>query len=274
MDVSYHPLVSLIIPVFNRADILSETIESILNQDLSSWELILVDDGSTDNSLEVAGRYAEKEERISYYSRPSNMPKGANSCRNFGFTKAVGTFVKWVDSDDLLTPQALSLQLAVMTGDANIKVCFGQGEYFQTSTGLPDGLWSRKVFSDNIFWDYLRNQIRWPVGGPLWRKDFFDGPPFELTLRNSQEWLMHALQLLRLKESEYRIIENVIYKIRRGNVRMSSAQNRNATYFYNEYLARRIVYRNLNHAGNLGIRLELAKQMAIYYYHSLRARRR
>lgn len=267
------PEVTVVVPLFNRADIVAETIESVIRQDTSSWELILVDDGSTDNSVETASSYAAADPRIKCVTRPPAMRKGANSCRNYGFSLAEGQFVKWLDSDDLLTADALSSQLELFRQRPGLSVCFGQGEYFVSSTGQPDGLWSRKVLSDNILWDYLRNQIRWPVGGPLWKKTFFQGPPFHENLMNSQEWLMHALQILTLSPNEYVIMDKVIYRIRRGNVRMSSQSNRTSRYFYNEYLARTIVWKHLPPGTSLGIRLELIKQMSIYFFHYLKGRR-
>ncbi|MEJ7645280.1 MAG: glycosyltransferase family 2 protein [Chryseolinea sp.] len=264
----HYPLISIIVPVYNRAEILGETIESILHQGFHNWELILVDDHSTDGSHDVLNKFARSDTRISWQSRPENILKGANGCRNYGLILAKGEYIKWVDSDDLLDAHALEIQLKVMDSNKQLKVCFGPGIFFNDVTKqLAEG-WSRNVYSDSILWDYVRNNVRWPIGGPLWRKDFFEIPPFEENLRNSQEWLMHGLQLLRLAPNQYKTIDDNIYLIRRGNVRMSS--RRNSTYFYNQAKARYLLFKDsLNKQAPTKVRFELIKQMGIFWYHAI-----
>lgn len=98
------PCISVIIPVYNSADFLSETIESIRNQTLTDWELICVDNGSTDTSLDILKDYAGKDGRIRFLSLP---PVGAGAARNAGLDVARGTYACFCDSDDLYTPNAL-----------------------------------------------------------------------------------------------------------------------------------------------------------------------
>lgn len=104
-------LVSVIIPTFNRAHLIEETLDTVLSQTLEAWECIIVDDGSSDDTLEVLTSYAEKDERISFYQRPDELPKGANACRNYGFSKSSGAFIVWFDSDDLMTSNHLQDKL-------------------------------------------------------------------------------------------------------------------------------------------------------------------
>ena len=80
-----NPLVSIIIPTYNRAHFIGETLESVLAQTYHNWECIVIDDGSTDYTDELMEFYCEKDSRIQYYHRPSHKPKGANACRNYGF---------------------------------------------------------------------------------------------------------------------------------------------------------------------------------------------
>ena len=101
------PTISIIIPVYNRAYLLPETLNSIMAQTFTAWECILVDDDSTDDSYAVMEEYQNKDPRIKAYSRPLELKKGANSCRNFGFTKSSGAYIKWFDSDDIMLPDHL-----------------------------------------------------------------------------------------------------------------------------------------------------------------------
>lgn len=261
-------LVSLIMPNFNRADIVHETVESVIRQSYALWQLIVVDDGSTDNSLSILSDFAGRDSRITIMSRPPAMTKGANACRNYGLSISEGEFVKWIDSDDLLVDDALEKQLGEFRLNPECMAVFAQGVFFDSDTRELQERWSRKSFSDDIVWDYIRNNVRWPIGGPLWKATFFPSPPFVETLQNSQEWLMHGQQLIRLRDVQYRIIDESVYHIRRGNVRMSTA--RSGRYYLNQSKARWLMMSDVVKL-RLPIKytLELFKQVVIYFYHAV-----
>jgi len=108
------PLVSVIIPTYNRAYIIGETLNSVLAQTYTRWECIVVDDGSTDYIDELMEFYCENDDRIHYYHRPSDTPKGANACRNYGFSRSKGEYIQWLDSDDLLSTNKISCQVELL----------------------------------------------------------------------------------------------------------------------------------------------------------------
>ncbi|XMO86578.1 glycosyltransferase family 2 protein [Algibacter sp. AS12] len=108
------PLVSIIIPTYNRAHVINETLNSVLAQTYSNWECIVVDDGSTDTTSNLLAEYCDKDLRITYYSRPKNRNKGANACRNFGFEISKGKYIQWLDSDDLMLPNKLEAQVSLL----------------------------------------------------------------------------------------------------------------------------------------------------------------
>lgn len=103
------PQIAIIIPVYNRATLLPETLDSIIAQTFTDWECILVDDLSSDNSFEIMEEYQQKDKRIKAYKRPIDLKKGANSCRNFGFVKSSASHIKWFDSDDIMLPNHLDI---------------------------------------------------------------------------------------------------------------------------------------------------------------------
>ncbi len=113
------PLVSIIIPVFNRADLTIETLQSIQNQSYVNFECILVDDGSTDDSFAVISEFIKGDARFQLYTRPENRLKGANSCRNYGFEISKGKFINWFDSDDIMHPDFISSKMAVFVDDCD-----------------------------------------------------------------------------------------------------------------------------------------------------------
>lgn len=110
-EMTNKPLVSIIIPSFNRENLIGKTIDSILEQTYTNWECIIVDDGSTDATKSLVQTYCKKDPRIQYFDRPNTKPKGANSCRNFGFEKSSGRYLQWLDSDDLMSHNKLELQV-------------------------------------------------------------------------------------------------------------------------------------------------------------------
>lgn len=106
------PFFSVIIPTYNRADFIGKTIESVLNQDFEDFELIVVDDGSTDNTQEVVDKI--KDNRIQYYKK-ENAERGA--ARNYGAKKAGGEYLNFIDSDDFLFNNHLSTANEIIQED-------------------------------------------------------------------------------------------------------------------------------------------------------------
>lgn len=106
------PLVSIITPVYNAEQFLSETIKSIKCQTYSNWELLLVDDCSKDNSAKIIKQFAKSDDRIKYIKLEKNS--GASVSRNTGISNAKGRFVAFIDSDDLWEPQKLEVQIKYM----------------------------------------------------------------------------------------------------------------------------------------------------------------
>lgn len=119
-----NPIVSIIIPTYNRAHLISETLDSVIAQTYTNWECIVVDDGSTDDTLEVLKEYANRDARIQYHSRPKDRPKGANACRNYGFELSKGEYVNFLDSDDILSINKLDFQISIVSSkNADIALC-------------------------------------------------------------------------------------------------------------------------------------------------------
>src|SRR5687768_15142221 len=125
-------LVTVVIPSFNRGALLGETLDSILGQSHTNWQCIIVDDGSSDNTGEVALAYCKRDSRFRYVQRTSDRKKGANTCRNIGFELSNGEWIKWLDSDDLLHKDCLKKQVELI-GANGCDVCFAQTNYFSSS---------------------------------------------------------------------------------------------------------------------------------------------
>jgi glycosyltransferase involved in cell wall biosynthesis len=119
------PLVSIIIPTYNRAHLISETLDSVLAQTYTNWECIVVDDGSDDGTDEVISRYTTKDKRFQYWLRPQSRLKGASVCRNIGFEKSIGSYIQYLDSDDLISTGKIQAQInsLINAPDYSIATC-------------------------------------------------------------------------------------------------------------------------------------------------------
>ncbi|MDT0644509.1 glycosyltransferase family 2 protein [Zunongwangia sp. F363] len=116
------PEISVIIPTYNRAHTLPETLQCLLHQTYKNWECIIIDDGSKDKTEEVLQPILLKDKRISFLKRPSNKAKGAASCRNIGLEKAKGKYIQFLDSDDLIAENKLESQLKVLKKNSGLSI--------------------------------------------------------------------------------------------------------------------------------------------------------
>ena len=110
------PKVSIIVPTYNRADMIADTIDSILNQTYKDFELIIVDNESTDNTEEVVKSY--KDKRIRYFKHQNNGIIAVN--RNYGTGKARGEYIAFCDDDDLWLPEKLEKQVLELDKDSQV----------------------------------------------------------------------------------------------------------------------------------------------------------
>lgn len=122
--IKSNPLVSIVTPAYNCSCTLSETIESVLSQAFSDWEMLIVDDGSTDDSYAVAKFYMAQDERVRAVRLERNS--GAGPARNYGLNLANGRFIAFLDADDVWLEHKLERQVAFML---NNDVSFSYHDY-------------------------------------------------------------------------------------------------------------------------------------------------
>ncbi|QXP78207.1 MULTISPECIES: glycosyltransferase family 2 protein [Winogradskyella] len=183
------PLVSIIIPTFNRAHLIGETLDSVLAQTYLNWECIVVDDGSTDSTDQLMATYVAKDSRFQYYHRPDDRLPGGNAARNYGFELSIGEYVNWFDSDDLMHPKKLEKQVDSLKGnDYILSVC--QTLVFQGVKENILGLRSDKIYTENALSDFITAKIQFLTQAPLIRKSFLVEKKliFDEELKAAQEW--------------------------------------------------------------------------------------
>ncbi len=119
------PLVSVITPTYNAELFISATIESVCAQTYTNWELVIVDDASSDTTVDILKKYAAADDRIKFHTLETNS--GAAIARNTAIEKASGRYIAFLDADDLWMPEKLSKQVAFMQ-EKDIQVCFSSYE--------------------------------------------------------------------------------------------------------------------------------------------------
>jgi glycosyltransferase involved in cell wall biosynthesis len=179
-------LVSIIIPIYNRADLIIQTLESISNQTHENFECLIIDDGSEDDTENVVNEFIESDTRFQFFKRPSNKVKGPNACRNYGFEKASGDFIYFFDSDDFLKEKALETYIQAF--NTEFDGVLAQIERVDRTTGNLQDI--NTIDSDNLIEDYFLNKVCYFVCGILWRKSFLDKQPelFDETIGHHDEW--------------------------------------------------------------------------------------
>lgn len=118
-------LVSIITPCYNAADFVSQTIESVLAQSYQNWELLLIDDGSKDKTVDIIQKYAVQDSRIkALHNTHEKQVRGPGAARNTGIEFATGRYIAFLDSDDLWTADKLKVQIDFMQNH-NAILCYG-----------------------------------------------------------------------------------------------------------------------------------------------------
>ena len=117
-------LVSIIVPIYNAERFLAEAIDSVLAQTYTDWELLLIDDGSTDRSTEIAQQYAASNpERIHFLEHSGRRNFGVCSSRNLGIGRSRGEYIALLDADDVWLPSKLAEQIALMKATSRGRSC-------------------------------------------------------------------------------------------------------------------------------------------------------
>ncbi len=170
-------MVSVIVPCYNMEQYLDETLTSVLNQDFENWECIIVNDGSTDNSAQLAERWLTLDERFKYLSKPNGGLPGA---RNFGIKSAAGEIIVPLDADDLLSHSFLGKCINFLKENKEFRLVYTQTQLF----GQREELWNDE-FDYNEF--SKRNLI--PCTACFYKEDWEIAGGYDESLKNGfEDW--------------------------------------------------------------------------------------
>ncbi|TRX20912.1 glycosyltransferase family 2 protein [Flavobacterium franklandianum] len=186
------PKVSIIVPCYNQAQFLDEALQSVLDQTYIDWECIIVNDGSTDHTEEVAQRWVSKDSRFVCLKKENG---GLSSARNAGLEAVKGEYIQFLDSDDWIanTKLELSINMLQEAFDNNVKIAISNFRRFINKVEEPmlnSGILKDEFFNfDSILykWD---DTFTIPIHCGLFEKTLFQNFKFPEELGAKEDWIM------------------------------------------------------------------------------------
>jgi glycosyltransferase involved in cell wall biosynthesis len=195
-------LVSIIIPTYNRAHLIAETLDSVIVQTYSDWECIVVDDGSTDKTEELLNNYTRKDNRIKYYQRPTDRAKGGNTCRNYGFELSNGEYINWFDSDDIMKETFIEKKVEILKKEkldfvVSLSVNFDEND---NETQIFD---KNNKEGDITAENFIKNVINWITMDAMVTRQSVGDLRYNEGLKSGQEYNFYSRYLLNKPEGKF-----------------------------------------------------------------------
>jgi glycosyltransferase involved in cell wall biosynthesis len=287
MDSTFHKKrVSIIIPTYNRAAFISNAIQSVINQGCNNIEIIIIDDGSTDNTCSVVNSLKKEYPQIFYYH--NECPKGPSGARNTGIIKSSGEYIAFLDSDDIWLDGHLKKGLEIFNKIPEIDVLFGNfsvvdfnnGKYLYNffddkkilhtlkSTQISPGI---KVIHDNLFAALVRENF-FHLGSAICRESSIKGILFDESIMFSED-RDFAIRLYKEANAKFAFTEDPVFirYIHTANLYHTGSSNswrkvnEAHLYLFRKYLG---VYNLSNNEKRILTKLIVRKLMTFSYYYS------
>lgn len=218
--------ISIIIPNFNKGDFIQKAIESIIAQEYKNWEAIVVDDGSSDNSIEIIKKFSGLDARVKLHRR-ERTPKGGSTCRNIGIENALGDYLIFFDSDDLMSPMCIGERVKLMEANLDLDFAIFPVGTFYKELGDSSMIW--KVKKGNHLKQFLSHDLPWNIMSPIWKSTFIKKAlkGFDESFPRLQDVEFHTRALLQ-PEVNYRVISKTspkcFYRIDQDRTNQSSVE--------------------------------------------------
>ncbi|GHC59967.1 Glycosyltransferase involved in cell wall bisynthesis [Ulvibacter litoralis] len=236
---------------YNRAHFIVETLAAIQKQTHINWECLIIDDGGTDNTLEVISPILEVDPRFSFLKRPNSYGKGLPGCRNYGIDTATGDYIIFFDDDDIPHPQNLEICLNELK-DSSFKFCrylravfFGEFDYkFDSKNSF-----GKVTFTHNDLSKMIDHTISFNSCAVLWSKSCFEKNRFNETLMYAEEWECYS-RILSEKIKGVCIEKTLFYGRKHANSNTGEFWKKNPVRQNSKKEAIRLIMENLR-AKNL-----------------------
>ena len=201
------PLVSIVIPTYNRSALLAETVDSLQAQTYPHWEAWVVDDHSTDGTMAWLQEAARQDQRLHVVAKPAGLARGAQASRNLGLARSQGAYLIFLDSDDLLAPTCLAERVQVMEDTLTLDFAVFPQLVFHEQSGDSDllvNVFTEEQDLDRFLRLYGGADAPWITAAPIWRRAFLreKGLKWDERIRSYQD-IGFRVQAL-LATSQYR----------------------------------------------------------------------
>ncbi len=192
-------LISIITASYNYQDYIKDTIDSVLAQTYPNWELIIVDDGSTDDSVNVIKSYCEKDSRIKLFQHENGINKGLAETVKLGIEKSSSDWIVFLESDDTITPDYLEEKIQVIQENPDVEFifnavnCFGEEEEITSMSKYFDEqkrAIKRHKNPDNYLKVFKKINIVPTFSCVMLRKELFNGLDFNSSLKPLLDWYL------------------------------------------------------------------------------------
>ncbi len=208
------PVFSIIIPCYNQAVFLEDAIESLISQKLESWECLIIDDGSLDDTAKIAQKWVDTDSRIKLYRKENG---GLSSARNLGLKHAVGRYIQFLDCDDILKPE--KLQLAYNEHKNGIQLVVTNFELLknQIVQKVKHKLGQQYLSYESVLveWDDTFNI---PIHCATFSREMISDLRFDESVGAGEDWMFWLHVFKKSPESKYIDKSLVYYRIHSGSI--------------------------------------------------------
>lgn len=215
----YQPLVSIIVPVYNVEDYLPACLESIQRQDYNNTEIIIVNDGSTDNSGSICDKAAAADDRIKVIHQENG---GLSAARNAGINQAAGEYIVFVDSDDLMHPSYISVLLSVLS-ESGCKLAMCDMQRFHDApeiVTIPENTSKEILTSRQTIQRFLQGEW-WSAPAKIYKSELFESIRFPVG-RNNEDYAILTRIFEQCEKVVYLRTPLYFYRCRVGSITKSA----------------------------------------------------
>ncbi len=198
MTSSSEPVVSFVVPSYQKVNFIEETLRSLVGQTSDAWEAIIVENGSTDGSMEIIEKYCRQHERMRWLDASGDERNGSLA-RNLGLAEASGRYVIFLDADDILMPYCVERRVRIAEGAASSRFLVFPVGIFEGASPIPHQTWvpeaSRPLDA------LLFHRVTWHTMGTMWRREFIrEIGGFDDRYSRLQDIEVHIRALVKVKK--------------------------------------------------------------------------
>lgn len=216
------PDISIIVTCYNQETFLNETLDSVFRQTFPDWECLIIDDGSSDNSKQIAEKWCERDKRFKYYFQENT---GVSGARNTGIQQSKGRFIQFLDGDDLLLKDKLDASSELFEQNSISDIVITDFKIYDERVSIYKNSYCNLRTEHFNFKNIL---LRWdedfsiPIHCALFKKKLFADFQFPKTLKAKEDWFMWVVIFKNHPKVKYLEKELVIYRAHSKSISRST----------------------------------------------------